>query len=208
MIVVFVGPSLARARARDALPAADVRAPARRGDIAAAADDGAHTIVLIDGYLIHDYPPSPMEIHDVLRRGVRVIGTASLGALRAVELKPYGMVGAGWVYRQYAEGGVDRDDEVVVACDRRDGHAVTVPLINIRYGLQNLYWRRQLAPDQAAEAFARVSALYLEDRTTQTIRDELAPLLGEPTVEALLSPTYDIKAQDAIQTLMHVEYAR
>jgi hypothetical protein len=76
------------------------------------------------------------------------------------------------------------------------------------YGLQNMYWRGRLAPEQAADAFARVSALYLEDRTTQTIRDELAPLLGEPAVEALLSPTFDIKAQDAIQTLMHLEYAR
>jgi TfuA protein len=201
-VVVFVGPSLPLDHARASL-AADYRPPARRGDIERAANDGAQTILLIDGYLIHEYPPSPMEVFHVLKRGVRVIGAASLGALRAVELRDHGMLGIGWVHEQFACGAVDADDEIVVACDSRDGRALTVPLINVRFALKNLYKRGQ-AGEEVAEAFEKVAALYLEDRTTEAIRRALAQVLSRDALEAMFSPAYDIKAKDAREALLRI----
>ena len=205
--VVFVGPSLPLEQARAACDA-HYRPPARRGDIEQAERDGARTIVLIDGYLIHDYPPSPMEIAGVLRRGVRVLGAASLGALRAVELRDYGMLGTGWVHRHFATGQVDGDDEVVVACDSRDGSAITVSLINIRYAIQQVYWRGLISFAQAGEVFERIAGIYLEDRTADAVRAALAPALAGSLVEELLSPRYNIKARDAMNVLLRIVVER
>jgi len=46
---------------------------------------------------------------------VRVYGAASMGALRAAELDAFGMRGVGDVYRAYADGVLEDDDEVAVA---------------------------------------------------------------------------------------------
>ena len=47
--------------------------------------------------------------------GVHVYGAASMGALRAAELDAFGMHGVGYVYRAYADGVLEDDDEVAVA---------------------------------------------------------------------------------------------
>lgn len=200
-VVVFLGPSCSGERALAAL-AAELRPPARRGDVERAARDGATTIILVDGYLVHDYPPSPMEVYGVLARGVRVIGTASLGALRAVELRDHGMIGSGWVYDQFVNGFIDRDDEVVVACDSRDGHALTVPLVNLRFGVKALYKLGRIGHDEAEAALQAAGAIYLEERTAAAVRAAIAPVLAPDLIDELLSPAYDIKARDTTWTLL------
>ena len=50
---------------------------------------------------------------ELLAAGVRVLGAASLGAIRAAELAPCGMEGVGLVYALYAAGLVRRDDAVM-----------------------------------------------------------------------------------------------
>ncbi|MEV7304560.1 TfuA-like protein [Streptomyces clavifer] len=66
-------------------------------------------------------------------RGVHVIGAASIGALRAAELAPYGMLGVGSVYAAYHRGDITADDEVAVG-QAPDGQweALTWPLVNLR----------------------------------------------------------------------------
>jgi hypothetical protein len=160
--------------------------------------------VLVDGYLIHAYPPSPMEIHDVLTRGVTVIGTASLGAIRAVELRPFGMIGMGWVHEQFASGDVDRDDEIVVACDERSGRALTVPMINVRFAIKAFYKTGRIVHAQAEAALAAVAALYLEERTRASVRAALCRSLPDELADEALSPAYDIKARDTMWTLLRM----
>ena len=50
-------------------------------------------IILIDGWMVQRYPPSPMELYEAMAAGVMVGGAASLGALRAVELGARGCAG-------------------------------------------------------------------------------------------------------------------
>src|SRR5262245_55733660 len=121
-IRVFLGPSCSWDEARAVLEA-EYRPPARRGDLLRAVADGVGTIVLIDGVLVYDYPPSPKEVFAALEQGVSVIGTASLGALRSVELRNHGMKGFGTIYQWYLSGIIDRDDEVVVPFDAETGIA-------------------------------------------------------------------------------------
>ena len=77
-------------------------APARQGDIWRAVR--AHrpvAIGLIDGVFFHEPAVWHREILWALAEGVHVFGAASMGALRAAELEPFGMRGVGRVFAAY-----------------------------------------------------------------------------------------------------------
>ena len=44
--------------------------------------------------------------------GTQVFGAASMGALRAAELAPFGMIGVGAIFAAYRDGRLTGDDEV------------------------------------------------------------------------------------------------
>ena len=60
-IVVFLGPSLARAEAEKILEA-DYRPPAKRGDLYNAAREGARIILLIDGVFFQECSVAHKEV--------------------------------------------------------------------------------------------------------------------------------------------------
>lgn len=199
--VVFVGPSCPLALARAELDA-DFRPPARRGDVIAACEGGARVIVLVDGYMIYDYPPSPSEVATAAASGAVVLGAASLGALRAVELRHRGVTGIGWVYQRYLDGTVDADDEVLVRMDPRTGVPASLPLVNLRYGLACLAEEGVVDERDAATVVSRLRRVHYEERTPQRVAgicDEqgLDPELGRRLVEE----RYDVKRKDTLAAL-------
>ena len=84
------------------------------------------------------------EILLALERGIEVWGAASMGALRAAELAPFGMRGVGAIYRAFARGALVADDEVAVAhLPAAQGYrAVSDALVNLRDGLAPRAGRR------------------------------------------------------------------
>ncbi|MBG0566020.1 TfuA-like protein [Actinoplanes aureus] len=110
---VFLGPTLAAAEAARLLPARYLP-PIQRGDILRLLESRPDAIGIVDGYFDSVRSVWHKEILVALRRGVHVFGAASMGALRAAELAPFGMVGVGEVFRWYRDGIVDADDEVAV----------------------------------------------------------------------------------------------
>lgn len=112
-IVVFAGPSLSGCDLSHYAAFAFLP-PARCGDILAALERGATSLLLIDGYFDSTAAPWHKEILAALARGCMVAGAASMGALRAAECERFGMIGVGEVYRLYASGAIDCDSEVAV----------------------------------------------------------------------------------------------
>ena len=111
---LFVGPTLAPAGA----PAAGgvvVRPPVAAGDIYAAVLDGASRLAIVDGFWGDRPTVRHKEILWAMRQGVPVLGAASMGALRAAELAPFGMIGVGEIFRRYATGALTRDGDVAIA---------------------------------------------------------------------------------------------
>lgn len=94
---VFLGPTLSLNEAKSCLDAFYC-GPVQQGDIVRALDRRAEAIGIIDGFF--EVVPSVWhkEILLALSRGVYVCGAGSMGALRAAELAPYGMVGIGTVF--------------------------------------------------------------------------------------------------------------
>ena len=135
-IAVFLGPSLERGAAYAILPA-NYYPPARMGDVYRLVTCGARLIVIIDGVFHATTPVWQREIVDALDNGIAVVGAASMGALRAAELEPLGMVGVGVIADWYRTGLIEGDDEV--ALEHADGayeyRAFSEPLVNLRWNL-------------------------------------------------------------------------
>ncbi|MDR3435528.1 TfuA-related McrA-glycine thioamidation protein [Telmatospirillum sp.] len=131
--VIFLGPSLASADARAILDA-DFRPPVSQGDVHRATVQGARIIGIIDGYFERVPAVWHKEILWALSRGVHVFGASSMGALRASELAPFGMIGVGRVFEAFRDGALEDDDEVTVVHGPAElGYkAVSEAMVNIR----------------------------------------------------------------------------
>ena len=131
-IPVFAGPSLPTAL-RPAGPF-DWRPPARAGDVLALLDRPPARLCLIDG--LFDSCPAPWhkELLLLMSEGTLIFGAASMGALRAAELHPFGMIGVGAIFRAYRDGRLHGDDEVALihATARLGWAPLTVPMIEVR----------------------------------------------------------------------------
>lgn len=134
---LFVGPSLPDA-ADHVAPDVTVLPPLAAGTLLALPTPAGTTVGIVDGFFHQARAVQHKEILDLLERGVRVLGAASIGALRAAELHPFGMVGIGRVFWAYRDGSVRADDEVALLHGpAEDGYRhVSEPLVNIRATLE------------------------------------------------------------------------
>ncbi|MFF4578382.1 TfuA-like protein [Streptomyces sp. NPDC001373] len=167
---MFVGPTLPRSEPQLAAPDVRVWPPARHGDLFAPAIRSGDTVVLIDG-VYHQAPAlRHKEILAAIGRGVSMIGAASIGALRAAELAPFGMLGVGSIYTSYVRGEIDGDDEVAVG-QAPDGEweALTWPVVNLRHVLERARAAGVLDEDRAAALLVALRAVYYPQRTTAAV---------------------------------------
>ncbi|MFE3582884.1 TfuA-like protein [Streptomyces vinaceus] len=170
MIYVFVGPTLAKTEPQLAVPGVRVRPPARHGDLFDSALRSGDTVVLVDGVYHQALALRHKEILAAMGRGVSVIGAASIGALRAAELAPFGMLGVGTIYTSYVRGEIDGDDEVAVG-QAPDGQwdALTWPLVNLRQVLHLAQAAHVLDEERAAQLLEALRAVYYPQRTTAAV---------------------------------------
>lgn len=110
---VFIGPSLPLCAAQK-IAEATYLPPAKQGDILRLLAEKPDVIGIVDGVFESQGSVWHNEILFALSRGVRVAGAASIGAIRAAELKDYGMKGIGMIYHAYARNWLEDDDEVAV----------------------------------------------------------------------------------------------
>lgn len=203
-IVVFAGPALPRSPDSGwtaLLGACELCPPARRGDVLAALAVHPHTLVLLDGYYFTVPSVTHKELLYALDAGVRVIGAASLGALRAAELAPLGMIGVGTVFEQYQAGLLDGDDEVALlhAPAEHGYRPVTVALVEVRHALGRLVEAGAVTAEAAQRLIADLKDLSFLDRHPARVA-ELARLhLGEPAAGELARAlaTESVKQNDA-----------
>jgi hypothetical protein len=134
--IVFLGPSLAQSEAQELLDA-DYRPPAKANDVLRALGDNPAAIVIIDGLFEQVPSVRHKEILHALNEEVPVYGAASMGAIRAAELHPFGMLGVGAIYRCFASGEYEDDDEVAIShASADDGYRpLSEAMANIRHGL-------------------------------------------------------------------------
>ena len=187
--IIFLGPSLRLADARELLDT-DYRPPAGQGDLLGAAQEKPPAIGLIDG-IFKDAPTvRHREILWAMAQGVPVFGASSMGALRAAELAPQGMIGVGLIYRWFRRFPLLPDDAVAVTHGPAElgSPPLSDAMVDIRRAISAARRAGALTPDRAKAQVARIAAQPFPDRV-------LPPELGPYRVAQ--------KATDA-RKLLHV----
>lgn len=197
--LIFIGPTLAAAEVRARLPAAIVLPPAAVGDILRASRrKDVRRIALVDGYFERMAAVWHKEILLALERGIAVWGASSMGALRAAELAPFGMIGVGSIFKAFASGALVADDEVAVAhLPAEQGYrAISDALVNLRADLARAVKAHAIDARTRDGLIELARARFYRERSwAQLISDGRAAGLDVAALAAL--PRRDRKADDA-----------
>jgi hypothetical protein len=196
--IVYLGPSLAHGEAASLLDA-DFRPPVRRGDLASV--EAGRVVLILDGEFDQSLSVSPKEILRLLDGGSRVFGAASMGAIRATELGPMGMIGVGWIFEGYRSGLIEGDDEVALGYCPFSHEALTVPLVNVRYWLDGIEAAGLVGPLERQALQRRARRIFYSDRTPERLSAAIVRFLGHSRYATWLDAGFgeipDIKATDA-----------
>ena len=173
--VVFLGPTLDLASARAILASAIYLPPARQGDVLRAAQVlRPASIAIVDGYFRQAPAVWHKEILWCLKQHIRVLGAASMGALRAAELAPFGMRGVGRIYDAYASSvfapyfdePFENDDEVAVAhAPAQAGYIASEALVNMRATLAAAHRERIIEQHVRDQLLCIAKSMFFMQRT-------------------------------------------
>jgi hypothetical protein len=189
--------------------------PAGRGSIIAAVEAGYHLIGVIDGLIEEDTCLTGSEILNAIRPGrIKILGGASMGAIRAAELESVGMRGVGHVFRLFRRRIVQDNDEVYVlhAPHELDYRSITIPLINVRLTLRALHRAGWLDPAEEAAIACLMKNVPWPERDLKSLHEAAAVVLDESQHESFIQrfrESYrDIKREDALLVLSTLQSER
>lgn len=205
--VVFCGPTITPTQVRHHIPDAVCLPPVAQGDVLRALQHRPRVIGIIDGYF--DQVPAVWhkEILYALQAGVHVFGSSSMGALRAAELHPFGMVGIGDVFEAFASGRYTDDDEVAVFHGSADENyrAVSSAMVDLRDRFARAAATGVVPVDVAAQLTTIAKALPYRDRTIAAItRHAVAGSIGPDGPDGTLGsgPPVDPVHLDAVKAFV------
>ena len=180
-MIIFAGPTIASDAIRAILPSADIRPPARTGDIYLAAQDAPPAIGLIDGFFEGVPAVWHKEILWAMTQDIPVFGASSMGALRAAELHAFGMIGIGWIFEAYRDGRLEDDDEVALRHGPQEMGYIPLsePMVNIRATLDRAVTEGVLDPPTASRLTALAKTMHFPERSWNTLLPHAPDLLQD-----------------------------
>jgi hypothetical protein len=212
-IHVFLGPSLDLNTARHLLPCAYYHPPIQCGDVIRLLRLKPNIIVIIDG--LYETIPAVWhkEILFALEKGIEVWGAASMGALRAAELFPYGMKGFGDVFQDFKEGKLSDDDEVAVLHLHQEEQftAINDAMVNIRATCELAFVEKILTLEAKNALLTYCKSQFYAYRSLQKAIQHLSKTDPEPYTAFSLwlekQGMVDVKRNDALSLLSHLNTA-
>ncbi len=211
-VVVFTGPTLDEDVIRTIAPNVEVVPPVAAGDLLRLSLEAGDVVAIIDGFYFQSASVRHKEILDLLDRGIHVWGAASMGALRAAELAPFGMRGFGRIFDAYRNGEIDGDDEVAIIHAPQDMHytKLTEALVNIRYACQAAVSEDLLTQDDYQLVMNTAAELPFFERSYSRIwQDAYARGLSQQVIEELrpfvLQKCFDLKRKDALEMVQALQ---
>lgn len=204
MKVLFAGPSLA-GLAPD-LGDIELRPPAAHGDLASAVLQGATAIGLVDGYFDAVAAVWHKEILFALSCGVHVCGAASMGALRAAECAPFGMLPIGVIAQSYRDG--SRDDDADVGLTHAPAELgylpLTEPMVDVEATLGHLAALGLLQPGEGPALLAQARRLHFSERPVESLFPPAWGTRGAVLLDLYRQHRVPQKQRDALDLLDHL----
>lgn len=206
MKILFTGPTLASQlpRIKEQCPAIDVRGPARWGDVAQAVRDGATRIGIVDGYFEQTRSVWHKEIIFALSSGARVAGAASLGALRAAECEPFGMVPIGTIANAYISGELFDDSDVALVHGPAELNylALSEPRVNVVATLNAMLRENLISTTEWKNAKAVAERMFYAELSLRSVFSNMQ-IMNANRVERLIkiarAKYVDAKQIDALE---------
>ncbi|WP_235282989.1 TfuA-related McrA-glycine thioamidation protein [Methanosarcina sp. 1.H.T.1A.1] len=208
--VIFTGNSISHEDAKKILRA-NYQPPVRRFQLEKFVQQGYKVMGIIDGIFFDRAAVGHREIISALNAGVKVVGGASMGALRASELDTHGMTGVGKVYEWYRDGVIESDDEVAVSTNPDTFEPISVPLVNIRETLKAALATGLISEKEHDGLLELAINTYYPDRSYLGLTKEGTKkgLIQEEKRKSLLdfciNSEVDLKRQDAVLVLETVK---
>jgi len=208
--VIFTGNSISHEDARKIL-GANYQPPVRRFQLEKFVQEGYKIIGIIDGIFFDRAAVGHREILSALDSGVKVVGGASMGALRASELDTHGMIGVGKVYEWYRDGVIESDDEVAVSTNPDTFEPISVPLVNIRETLKAALASGLVSEEEYDGLLKLAIDTYYPDRSyfglvKEGVKKGLIPEEKKKSVlDFCTGNEIDVKREDAVLVLETVK---
>lgn len=208
--VIFTGNSISHEDARKILRA-NYQPPVRRFQLEKFVQKGYKVIGIIDGIFFDRAAVGHREILSALDAGVKVVGGASMGALRASELDAHGMVGVGKIYEWYRDGVIESDDEVAVSTNPDTFEPISVPLVNIRETLKAALAAGVISEKEHDDLLGLAINTYYPDRsylglTKEGVKKGLIPEEKMKSIrDFFITEGVDVKREDAVLVLETVK---
>lgn len=180
--------------------------PIKRGDIDEALKENPDIIGIIDGVFHQSPAVAHKEILKAMDNGVKVIGSSSMGALRASELDSLGMIGIGYVYEQYRDGKITSDDDVAVSLDKDTLEAISVPLVNMEYVFRNAEKENIITESEKEELLKIAKEIYYPKRLYSTVLNKSS--LDNNKKDVLIdfiAKSKDIKKEDGLKLIKYIK---
>lgn len=208
--VIFIGPCLPQKEIEKILKVkAIIMPPIRRGDLLKLPEN-IELVGIVDGVFFSNLSITPREILECIQKKVVVVGSSSMGAMRAAELDVYGMIGIGEIYRQYHEQEIESDAEVALTFNPETFQTLSEPLVNIRYATKRALEEHVIDQDQCNQIIECAQSIYFFDLNYNNLFHELRKAENSDFVlrfEQFVSEnknTLDLKRQDAIRLIQYI----
>jgi hypothetical protein len=205
---VYAGPTISKKSILEILPEATCMPPVRCGDIFHVMRQKPKLIVIIDGYFESTASVWHKELLYALSKGVHIIGASSMGAMRAAELAPFGMIGIGKAFEYYRDEIISDDDEVALLHLGEDHHyqPVSDAMITIRVTLAKAVKQHITSENEATAIINAAKQCHFHQRILrhiipQVIQDKAKQTLLLNWIE---HHAINQKREDAVEALTFV----
>ena len=210
--LVFSGPTLSGlADFRNSVADRFVfHSPVRCGNLLEAQREGYKKAVIIDGFFEAVPAVWHKEILEFMDKGGIVIGCSSMGALRAIELERYGMLGFGNIVEDFRAGKLLDDDEVTIAHlgQAQDFVPLSDAMVNIRYTIQDAVQNNALGQEDAEKILNAAKLTFYKKRILKLLAREVlkeGPGLDRFQEYLASSGIIDQKRNDALALLTNMD---
>lgn len=188
---------------------AEYKAPIKRGDISRLLDsrDDIDIIGIIDGVFHQSPAVAHKEILRALNDDIVVVGGASMGALRACELYPYGMIGVGDIFEDYKNGVIDSDDDVAVALNPETYEQMSESWINMKYNFTSAYNDDIINKEELDNLLETAKQIYYPKREFRYVirKSDISSENITSLINYIDDNKYDIKYEDAKKVIKYIK---
>lgn len=207
-IIIYTGLSLSFEDAKKMLDA-EYLPPVKRGDIYDLLEkrDDIEIIGIIDGVFHQSPAVAHKEILEALKQNITVVGGSSMGALRACELYPFGMIGVGNIFEDYKNGVIESDDDVAVSLNPETYEQMSESWINMKYNFEFAVEDNIITQSQCNELLKIAKDTYYPKRSFNYVIKKSSLNDNEKTelINYIHSKQFDIKNQDAKKVIEYIK---